>query len=296
MSIETFDQAFVKDFSSAVNHLTQQTTSFFKPYVRERMVQGESFDYNNLGAVKAQKKTSYNEDVKVTNAYHERRGATLDTTYVALHIDGDVKKQMLLDLNSGYTQAVAAAMMRDYDITVAKAALGAVKTGKDLTTTTAFAGTTVDATSGLTYAKVLDIKEKFNAKGVGLFDDDKITVAISEKEMTNLLSDATFKSKDFSHMFDYNTRRAGIESSLGMKFIVLPSSPDNDTGILQLSGGNRLCFAFSQKALQVGIRHNLTLKVDELPNKVNTTQIKAYYGIGALRTEDAHVIQINTTA
>jgi hypothetical protein len=296
MSIETFDQAFVKDFSSQVNILTSQGQSYFKPLVMQRPVTGESFDYNNLGAVKAQKKTTVNEDVKVTNAYHERRGAKLDTTYVALHIDGDVSKQMLLDLNSGYTRIVSEAIMRDFDITVAKAAVGNVLTGKDLTTSTAFSGTTVDVTStGLTFDKLLEIRKAFRAKGVGSFADEQIYVAISEKEEEQVLGETKLTSKDYNFA-KYNEKRAQMEEMLGMKFLCLPSNPDNDTGILQVASSVRQCFAFSSKAIQVGLRHQLTLKVDDLPDKVNTTQIKAFYGIGAMRTEDAHVIKINATA
>lgn len=296
MSLETFDQAFVKDFSKQVNILTSQGESFFKPMVRQRPVIGETFDYNNLGAVKAQKKTSINEDVKVTNAYHERRGSKLDTTYVALHIDGDVQKQVLLDLDSGYTKIVAEAIMRDFDITVAKAAVGTVLTGKDLTTSTAFAGETVDIqSSGLTFDKLREVRRKFRAKGVGAFADEQIYVAISEKEEEQVLGETKLTSKDYSFS-KYNEKRAQMEEMLGMKFLCLPSNPDNDTGILQVSGGVRDCFAFSSKAIQVGIRHELTLKVDDLPDKVNTTQIKAFYGIGAMRTEDAHVIKLTATA
>lgn len=296
MSIETFDQTFVKDFSSQVNILTSQGESFFKPLVRTRPVVGESFDYNSLGAVKAQKKTVVNEDVQVANAKHERRGAKLDTTYVALHIDGDVSKQTLLDLDAGYTKIVAQSIMRDFDITVAKAAVGDVLTGKDLTTSTPFTGETVDVTSGgLTFDKLLEIRKAFRAKGVGAFADEQIYVAISEKEEAQVLGDVKLTSKDYGFS-RYNEKRAQMEEMLGMKFICLPSNPDNDTGILQVANSIRQCFAFSSRAIEVGQRHELQIKVDEIVGKVNTHQVKALYGIGALRTEDAHVIKINATA
>lgn len=296
MSLETFDQTFVRDFSRNINILTSQSQSYFKPLVTQKPVIGKTFDYNNLGALRVQEKTSTNEDVKVTNAYHERRGATMKTSYLALHIDKDIQKQALIDLNSGYSKAIADAMMRYFDEVVAKAAVGSVLTGEDLATTKAFAGETLDITSsGLTFDKLRELRKKFRAKGVGAFADDEICVAISEKEEEQLLGEVKLTSKDYGFA-DYNAKRAQMEQVLGMKFLVLPSNPDNSTGILDVSGSERTCFAFSTKAIQVGVRHQLSFEIDNIPQKVNTLQLKAIYAIGALRTEDARVIKITATA
>jgi hypothetical protein len=293
MSIETFGESFTRDFATQINLLTQQEDSFFKSIVPQRSVTGETFDYNNLGALKVQRKTIINEDVQVSNAFHERRGGKMYTDYISLHIDGQVAASTLLDLQSGYMQGMAAAFMRHFDVTVAKTALDPTWTGKDLQTLKPFSGFTVDATAGLTFAKLLEVRRLLRSKGVGLFKDEQIYLAISEIEESQILSELKFTSKDFS-LAEYNTKRSEMERALGMTIITLPSAPDNDTGILQISGGVRKCFAFSSKALQIGVRRDLKFEIDRLQSKVDTTQIKAFYDIGGLRSEDAKVVAVNT--
>ena len=65
--------------------------------------------------------------------------------------------------------------------------------------------------------------------------------------------------------------------------------------LLTVSSGTRNCIAASERGIAVGMSLDLSLKIQERPDYVETTQIQAIIQLGAVRTEGVLVQQVNTT-
>lgn len=293
---DTQNQVLITQYTDMVNHLAQQKSSFFRGRVIEKPCKGKILEWQNLGATRAGTQTVRNEDIVASNASHQRLGAVMATKYHAFHIDGSDELQSLISLEKGYVEATAAAMAREFDLTVATAALGSVLSGESFSSSTSFAGTTVDCTStGLTYDKLRDVVNAFYSKGVGLTADEKLYLAISNQEHNTLLNEIEAISADYRKT-EFAVDKGRVANILGMDVIILPSAPDNNTQILNVASGVRSCFAFASSGICVGVNSDIAIKIDDLPNKVDTKQVKATFRLGALRTEDAKVVKITSTA
>ena len=291
---DTLNQTLVTDFTDMINHLAQQKSSYMRGRVIEKPVTGKKFDYQNLGAFNDNSQTSRFEKVSPVAANHTRRGAIVKTFNLPVLVDGQDELQSLVNLESGYAEGIAAAMARRFDQVAVEAALSSTLTGEDLTTETAFAGTTVSAGGSLTYENHRDILAAFYAKGLGLEADEQLYLAISDKEHSSLLNEIEVISQDYRRN-EFAVDSGRVTNILGMNVIVFPSAPDNGTEILNVSGGTRDCFAFSSKGICVGVNSDIEIRVDDRPDLVDAKQVKALFRLGALRTEDAKVVKVTST-
>lgn len=298
---DTLNQTLVTQFTDMVAHKAQQKESFFRGRVIQKPVKGSKFDYQNLAGAVAKSVTQRHQAVAASSPVHTRRGALIQTFYDAWLFDRNDDLQALIELESPYVDAMAKMMARKFDEVVAAAALGSVLTGADLTSTTTYAndeGQTVTAGSGLTYAKVNEVVEKFYSRGVGLSADEKLFLAITEKEHKTLLGEATVTSSDFRAYKDgdFAVDKGRVTSVLGMNVIVFPSSPLSGSPVINAQSATvNNCFAFSMDGICVGINSDIEIMVEPRPDLVDSKQVKALFRLGALRTEGSRVIKIDVT-
>jgi hypothetical protein len=133
------------------------------------------------------------------------------------------------------------------------------KTGKDGGTTTAFDTSNnqiAAGAAGLTLAKLIEAKEILDSNDV----DPSIPryIAVSPKQITNLLDDPEVTSAD------YNTVRALVKGELdtyvGFKFVT--------TNRLGLDGsGDRRCFAWAMDGIKLAVGKEPTARIDERADK-----------------------------
>ena len=107
--------AFVNQFSSNVQLLSQQKTSLLRGAVSEESVTGEKAFFDQVGSLAAVKRASRHQDTLIQDTPHSRRMVSLDTYEWADLIDDADKVRMLADPTSVYAQAAAAAMGRSMD-------------------------------------------------------------------------------------------------------------------------------------------------------------------------------------
>jgi hypothetical protein len=225
---DTLDQTLVTEFTDMVAHKAQQTESFFRGRVIQKPVKGKKFDYQNLGSAETKVITSRHQQITAGSPQHTRRGAIIKGYYEAWLFDKSDDLQSLIELESPYVKALAQTMARRYDHVVADAALGAILTGENLTTSTTFAndeGQTVTASSGLTYDKLRTVLEKFYGRGIGLNADEKLFLAVTEKEHSTLLDQVEVISADYRNKDDIVVEKGRVTRVLGMDVIVFPSNP-----------------------------------------------------------------------
>jgi hypothetical protein len=275
--------AFVNQFSSNIQMLSQQMGSLLRNAVDVETVNGEKAFFDQVGSAAAVLRTTRHADTPLIDTPHSRRMVTMSDYEYADLIDDQDKVRLLVDPTSTYARAAAAAMGRAMDDVIISAALGTSLTGKDGTTSTAFDSNNQIAVgaAGLTLAKLIEAKEILDSNDV----DPSIPryIAVSPKQITNLLDDPEVTSAD------YNTVRALVKGELdtyvGFKFVT--------TNRLGLDGsGDRRCFAWAMDGIKLAVGKEPTARIDERADKSYATQVYYCMSVGATRMEEAKVVEI----
>jgi len=275
--------AFVNQFSSNIQMLSQQMGSLLRNAVDVETVNGEKAFFDQVGSAAAVLRTTRHADTPLIDTPHSRRMVTMSDYEYADLIDDQDKVRLLVDPTSTYARAAAAAMGRAMDDVIISAALGTALTGKDGTTSTPFDSNNQIAVgaAGLTLAKLIEAKEILDSNDV----DPSIPryIAVSPKQITNLLDDPEVTSAD------YNTVRALVKGELdtyvGFKFVT--------TNRLPLDGsGDRRVFAWAMDGIKLAVGKEPTARIDERADKSYATQVYYCMSIGATRMEEAKVVEI----
>ena len=275
--------AFVNQFSSNIQMLSQQMGSLLRNAVDVETVNGEKAFFDQVGSAAAVLRTTRHADTPLIDTPHSRRMVTMSDYEYADLIDDQDKVRLLVDPTSTYARAAAAAMGRAMDDVIISAALGTSLTGKDGTTSTPFDSNNSIAVgaAGLTLAKLLQAKEILDSNDV----DPSIPryIAVSPKQITNLLDDPEVTSAD------YNTVRALVKGELdtyvGFKFVT--------TNRLGLDGsGDRRCFAWAMDGIKLAVGKEPAARIDERADKSYATQVYYCMSVGATRMEEAKVVEI----
>ena len=275
--------AFVNQFSSNVQMLSQQMGSLLRTAVDSESVNGEKAFFDQVGAASAVLRTSRHADTPLVETPHSRRMVTMSDYEYADLIDDQDKVRLLVDPTSTYSRAAAAAMGRAMDDVIITAALGTANTGKDGSTSTALpSGQKIAvASSGLTIAKLVSAKEILDAASV----DPSIPryIVVSPKQISDLLNNTTVTSSDF------NTVKAlaqgEINSFVGFQFIV--SNRLNTD-----SNSDRQVIAFASDGIKLAVGKEPAARIDERADKSYSTQVYYCQSIGATRMEEEKVVEI----
>jgi len=275
--------AFVNQFSSNIQMLSQQMGSLLRNAVDVETVNGEKAFFDQVGSAAAVLRTTRHADTPLIDTPHSRRMVTMSDYEYADLIDDQDKVRLLVDPTSTYARAAAAAMGRAMDDVIISAALGTSLTGKDGTTSTPFDSNNTIAVggAGLTLAKLIEAKEILDSNDV----DPSIPryIAVSPKQITNLLDDPEVTSAD------YNTVRALVKGELdtyvGFKFIT--------TNRLPVDGSSdRRCLAWAMDGVKLAVGKEPTARIDERADKSYATQVYYCMSVGATRMEEAKVVEI----
>lgn len=278
--------AFVNQFSSNVQMLSQQMGSLLRTAVDVETVNGEKAFFDQVGSAAAVLRTSRHADTPLIETPHSRRMVTMADYEYADLIDDQDKVRMLIDPTSTYSRAAAAAMGRAMDDVIISAALGNAKTGKDGGTTTAFdtANQQIGVGSpaaGLTLAKLLEAKEILDSNDV----DPSIPryIVVSPKQISDLLGDTTVTSSD------YNTVKALAQGELN-QFVGFNFITSNRLGV---DGSSyRRVIAFAMDGIKLAIGKEPTARIDERADKSYATQVYYCQSVGATRMEEAKVVEV----
>jgi len=279
--------AFVQQYGSNVQMLSQQMGSRLREAVDVESITGKNAYFDQVGSVTAQVRTSRHSSTPQIDTPHSRRRVSLADYEWADLIDDADKVRMLIDPTSSYAKAAAAAMGRAMDDVIITALGGTAYTGETGGTSVALPSTQKFATSnqsdGLTVAKLLDAKKKMDLADV----DPSIPryIVCGATQISDLLNTTEVKSSDF------NTVKAlaqgQIDSYLGFKFIM-----SNRLNFDASNTDDRLVFAFTKDAIKLAIGKDVTARIDERADKSYSTQVYYCMSIGATRMEEEKVVQI----
>jgi len=257
-------------------------------------MRGKAYAYDGVGSIEAQElkgrfnKVEFN-DLKITRRKIGRRRFSL-----TLPIDEEDASKVLLDQEREYQRACAMAMARVYDRIGTEAATADVLTGEDFATTVTFAsdgGSTVVATAGLTYAKLLAIIQNFIDNDVGNDMIEDFIFAISGDEHTALMDEIELTSGDYTRQFA--VERGKIVEAVGMRLITFAANATNP--VLSVTGGVRDCLAMSSRGLAYAMPKQFEILVQDRTDLVQTKQVQINWTLGAVRTEGALIQKVTTT-
>jgi hypothetical protein len=279
--------AFVQQYSSNVQMLSQQMGSVLRGVVDVESVTGKSAFFDQVGKTTAVVRSSRHADTPQIDTPHSRRRVTLADYEWADLIDNADKVRLLIDPTSSYAKAAAAAMGRAMDDVIIAALGGTAYTGETGSTSVALPAAQKPYSSsqadGLTINKLLEAKRLLDAADV----DPSLQryLVCGPKQIGDLLGTTQVTSSDF------NTVKAlaqgQVDSFLGFQFIV--------TNRLKLDATNtddRLAYAFTADAIKLAIGQDVLARIDERADKSYSTQVYYAMSIGATRMEEEKVVEI----
>jgi hypothetical protein len=309
MSVQ-ITEAFVKQYSANVFHLSQQKGSKLRPLVRQESQNSKAAFWDRIGSVTAQKKTSRHADTPRMDTPHSRRRVTLNDYEYADLVDNEDKIRMLISPESEYAVAAMWALGRAMDDEIIAAALGTAYAGEEgstsvvLPTTQKVAAHDGTTTTGvnLNVRTLRKVKEKFDANDV----DESIPkyFAIGSSQLQSLLGQTEVTSSD------YNSIKAlvmgEVNSFMGFNFVRterLPRSATNVTytvtnGVTAAGTGtitaanSRRCIAWAMDGVILSIGQDIKARISERDDKSYAMQVYACMGIGAARIEEEKVVEV----
>ena len=279
--------AFVQQYGSNVQMLSQQMGSRLREAVDVETITGKNAYFEQIGSVAAQVRTSRHASTPQIDTPHSRRRVSLADYEWADLIDDADKVRMLIDPTSSYAKAAANAMGRCIDDVIITALGGTAYSGETGATSVALPSTQKFATSnqsdGLTIAKLLDAKKKMDLADV----DPSLPryVVCGATQISDLLNTTEIKNSDF------NTVKAlaqgQVDSFLGFKFIM-----SNRLSFDASNTDDRFVFAFTKDAIKLAVGKDVTARISERDDKSYSTQVYYCMSVGATRMEEEKVVQI----
>lgn len=294
MAGQTIDNALKIQFGDMVHIKAQQVKARMRPYVQILKMSGDKFAYDGLGDVEATEVKGRIQPVVFQDIEHLRRKISRRRFAITLPIDASDIRGALLDPKGLYAKAIVAGLERRFDRLVVEAMFADVWTGRDFETkiTAANDGVkTVNATSGLTYEKLLEIQENWIDSDVGTDMPVKKVLGITGEEHTALMSETKLISGDYSRQ--YVVDKGEIQNAVGLDIIKFAADARNP--ILPVASGVRSCFATTTEGIAVGVSV-VKLDIKERDDYYETTQVQALLEMGAVRTEGVQVQKVTTTA
>jgi hypothetical protein len=309
MSIQ-ITEAFVKQYSANVFHLSQQKGSKLRPLVRQESQNSKAAFWDRIGAVVAQKKTARHADTPRMDTPHSRRRVTLSDYEYADLVDNEDKIKMLISPESEYAVAAMWAMGRAMDDEIIAAALGTAYAGEEGSTAVvlptaqkvaAHDGTTTTGVN-LNVRTLRKVKEKFDANDV----DESIPrhFAIGSSQLQSLLGATEVTSSDYASVKALVMGQ--VNTFMGFNFVRterLPRSASNVTytvtnGVTGAGTGtitaanSRRCIAWAQDGVILSIGQDVKARISERDDKSYAMQVYACMGIGSARIEEEKVVEV----
>lgn len=278
--------AFVQQYKSNVQLLSQQMGSKLRGAVRIESCQAEFAFFDQIGAVTAQLKTSRHGDTPQFDTPHARRRVGLNDYEWADLVDKEDQIRLLIDPKSPYAKNAVYAFGRAMDDELITAATGTAYTGKTGSASVSLpAGQIVDSggAAAMTIAKLRAMRKLFWDNDVD--ESIPLHIAMGPKQFDDLLGTVEVTSSDYNTV--KSLVRGDLDTFLGFKF--------HRTTRLAKAGDIRTCFAWAQDGILLALGADIKTKMSERDDKSYSTQVYCNMTIGATRMEEEKVVQVDCT-
>lgn len=281
--------AFTKQYESQFQILSQQMMSRFKNKVRRKVAKsGAEYYIDQIDAVSVTEANSQRTAITLGNTPHARREISKRRFYFADTVEDSELTDLLANPTADYTRNALMALERQIDDLIIEAAFADAKTGNIGGTTTTFAseGTTIaSGSTGMTFAKLLQIRKTFENDDVPF---TKINLAVGPEQEEDLLGFDQFVSTDYRDKSTFDNL-SGIDGYVGrfMEFDIWRSTR------LAVNTGVRDCVAWVDDGIGLitGVEPKVIIspRVDMVEEP---TQIQVVMYGGASRLDGEKVIKV----
>lgn len=277
-------EAFVQQFGTTFNHLSQQMVSRLRSRVRvETGIVGESKSVNRLGKRKMSRRLNRHGDTPINEQPHSTRYIDLFDYEDGDMVDTQDKIRSLIDPTSDYLKSMVAAANRAQDDEII-AALGGGSRSKTggiiaLPSTQKIA---VGA-AGLTKAKIIQAKKLFRMNEADEENGEELTMVYSSQALSDVLSDTTLTSADF--LAGKMLQEGSLKGKwMGFEWVPSEALPKVST--------TRYLYAFAKSGVAFGIGADVQTNVGPDPSKGFNNRVYIKETIGAVRVEEEKVVEI----
>jgi len=142
---------------------------------------------------------------------------------------------------------------------------------------------TSDQSDGLTIAKLLSAKYILDNNDID--PSLKRYIVCGPKQIQDLLGQTEVTSADFNTI--HALALGQVNSYMGFEFIMSTRLNLDSTYTT-----DRLCFAYTENAIKLGIGKDITAKISERSDKSYATQVYYCMSLGATRMDEKSVVQI----
>lgn len=277
----TIDKVYIQTFERNVRHLAQQADTRLRRFVTEKATDGQKHNWERLGSGEASLKASARVATPTSDLPWSRRVSLAQTYHMGETVEQEDVVQMLVDPNSNVSMAIANGMKRKIDDILIAAATGTALNGDG--STSAFpAGQLVgDGTAPISIDNILEVQEKFYKNDIDP-DESKVMV-ISPTVQRKLMSLMEVTSGDYQNSKALATGM--LPNWMGFDWVV-------SNRLLVPAAGQISCLAFTKRALGFQVNKDVTAKVAEDPSLSFAWRIYAHMTMGAVRTEDEHIVHL----
>lgn len=291
----TIEDVFIQTYERNVRHLAQQSVTRLDPYVMVKRTQSEAhnwelMEHNDASLKSTRSNWTGNNRSKITpddDTQWKRRKSMPDVYNIGDVTEHSDIAQMLVDPNSNYARAHAAAMRRAKDDVIIEAAVGVSKDGDGANIafpTSQAIGATGSAVA-MSFDLVTEVSEKFMENDIDP-DEGKVFV-IGPKQARKLLQLTEATSGDYNAVRPL-TSKGYIESWMGYTWVV-------STRLQSPAADERYIFAMTRKAIGMQINKDIWVRVAEDPGISFAYRIYSEMHLGAIRVEDKHLVRCAVT-
>ncbi len=300
----SIDQGALQQFRDNFLELAQQTKSALgsSKAVMHLPSKGKTNNLGRIGKVELTEVEGRNPNKSYGDYSIDNRMLTKRRFTKTITIDkkNDIN-ELIRDPQSDILKQIVNAKERVIDRVIASAAAGPVLVGApDVAPSSISAATdgviTLSAVSGLTYAIIQQVTQKFinNDMSYEMFRGSAL--CISGKENTDLMQEPQFINNDY---ISARPVEAGKMNNAGIYEVKLFAGSENggitvSSPILPESGAYRSCLVLAPESVALAMEIG-DLSVEKNPLKVNSMDITIDLWINAMRTEGARVIILTTT-
>ena len=283
----------VKQYTSNVRHVLQAKGGILGPLVTRGSYRGEKIQLVNfIGPVEFVERTTVYGDTKLSELEHTQRWIVGSEWDAAVLVDRLDLLKMIYDPTSPYVEAFRMGAARKQDQIIMDKFFAVAKSGKDGATDVSFpaADTVLHGTTGLTLAKLRSLRKLIKKRLVDL-RYTKPYIAVTSEQTDNLLGETTVQSADYNSIKPLVDGE--VSTFMGFNFVPYES---NGTGYgipsHADSGTIRDCPVWVPEGMHYGTWDDLTITINNRPDKNNIKQIHGTFTAGATRVEDGKVFKV----